>query len=323
MSFRVGSLFTGIGGFDLGFERAGWDCAWQVEIDPACQDVLARHWPEVTRYGDVREVGAANLEPVDAIVGGFPCQDISIAGRREGLDGKRSGLWWEFRRVLVELRPAWVVIENVRDLLSSNGGRDMGSILGALGDLGYGWAYRVLDAQWFGVPQRRRRVFIVGHLGDKRAAQVLLEPEGGGRDSPPIRTARKVAPTLFASGAGTARVASAGSEADFLVVDEPAPFDLTQITSRINRNRVEPGLPAPTLHTKGGGHVIVSGVRRFTPTECERLTGLPDGWTATGAGGNDIPENTRYRMGGNAVVATVAEWIAKRMLAATTTGQMK
>src|SRR5579875_134000 len=181
-TLRYGSLFAGIGGFDLGADRAGWRCAWQVEIDRRCVEVLARHWPEVERFGDVRAVGAHNLAPVDLICGGFPCQDLSVAGRRAGLAGSRSGLWWEFYRIVAELRPAWVVVENVPGLLSSNRGRDMGTILASLGDLGYGWAYRVLDAQWFGVPQRRRRVFIVGHLGDYSATQVLLEPEGGGWD---------------------------------------------------------------------------------------------------------------------------------------------
>lgn len=202
-ALRYGSLFSGIGGFDLGFDRAGLECAWQVEIDRDCLDVLTRHWPEVERYGDIREVGVADLAPVDVIVGGFPCQDVSVAGHRAGLAGARSGLWWEFHRILGELRPAWVVIENVPGLLSSHGGRDMGTVLGALGDLGYGWAYRVLDAQWFGVAQRRRRVFIVGHLGDKRAAQVLLEPEDGGWDTPPSRTPRtRVAASLTAGSHG-------------------------------------------------------------------------------------------------------------------------
>jgi len=161
---------------------------WQVEIDDYCARVLEKHWPNVRRYRDVKEVGVHNLEPVELICGGFPCQDVSVAGKRAGLAGERSGLWSEFHRVIAELQPRWVVIENVPGLLSSNNGQDMGAILGALAELGYGWAYRVLDAQYFGVAQRRRRVFIVGCLGDAGcAAQVLFESESCERDTPPSR----------------------------------------------------------------------------------------------------------------------------------------
>lgn len=194
---RVGSLFSGIGGFDAAFERAGAEIAWQVEIDDACLRVLARHWPDVLRYGDIRHAhdqrrtGCPNCLPaVDVLVGGFPCQDVSVAGLRAGLAGERSGLWFEFRRLAAQIRPRWLVIENVPGLLSSNGGRDFGVIVEGLVELGYGVAWRVLDAQYFGVAQRRRRVFVVGCLGDPgRAAQVLLEPESCGGHPPPRRHA--------------------------------------------------------------------------------------------------------------------------------------
>ena len=186
---RVGSLFSGIGGFDLGLERAGMEVRWQCEIDKAARSVLRRHFPDATLYDDVTTFGG-DVEPIDLVCGGFPCQDLSVAGRRAGLAGKRSGLFYEFMRVVDEIAPAWVLIENVPGLLSSNGGRDMGAVLGTLGELGYGWAYRVLDAQYFGVAQRRRRVFIVGCLGDSaRAAQVLFEPESLPGDTPPRREA--------------------------------------------------------------------------------------------------------------------------------------
>lgn len=173
----VGSLFSGVGGLDLGLERAGMRVLWQVEIDPQARAVLRKHWPNVDLHEDVRDVGRHNLEPVDLICGGFPCQDLSVAGRRAGLAGERSGLFYEFMRVVAELAPRWVLIENVPGLLSSNGGRDMGAVLGTLAKLGYGYAYRVLDLQHFGVPQRRRRVFIVGHLGGFCPPEILLEPE--------------------------------------------------------------------------------------------------------------------------------------------------
>lgn len=188
---KVGSLFSGIGGFDLGLERAGMEVRWQCEINSAAQSVLRRRFPDATLYDDVTTLGG-DVERVDLICGGFPCQDLSVAGRRAGLAGKRSGLFYEFMRIADECAPTWVLIENVPGLLSSNGGRDMGAVLGTLGELGYGWAYRVLDAQYFGVAQRRRRVFIVGCLGDAaRAAQVLFEPESLPGDPPPRREAGK------------------------------------------------------------------------------------------------------------------------------------
>lgn len=185
------SLFAGVGGFDLALERSGVKVVAAVEIDPKARAVLARRFPDSTLFSDVTDVTADELRNAGfvsdrgIITGGFPCQDLSVAGRRAGLAGSRSGLFWEIVRLLDELKPRWFVLENVPGLLSSNGGRDMGIVLSALGELGYGFAYRVLDAQHFGVPQRRRRVFIVGCFGDRgRAATVLLEPESVRGDSP-------------------------------------------------------------------------------------------------------------------------------------------
>jgi len=198
-AMTFGSLFSGIGGFDLGLERAGMEVRWQCEIDKAARSVLRRHFPDATLYDDVTTFGG-DVEPIDLVCGGFPCQDLSVAGRRAGLAGSRSGLFYEFMRVVDECDPRWVLIENVPGLLSSNGGRDMGAVLGTLEELGYGWAYRVLDAQYHGVAQRRRRVFIVGcHGNAARAAQVLFEPESLPGDPPPSRESRtQTAPCLSA-----------------------------------------------------------------------------------------------------------------------------
>lgn len=170
------SLFSGIGGFDLGFERAGMECIAQVEIDKNCLKLLGDKFPNAERYTDVK--GFDYGKSVDIITGGFPCQDVSVAGRRAGLAGERSGLWYEFHRIITNTLPRWVVIENVPGLLSSNKGEDFAVILRGLVECGYGVAWRILDAQYFGIPQRRRRVFIVGSLGNGRAAKVLFESEG-------------------------------------------------------------------------------------------------------------------------------------------------
>ena len=155
-----GSLFSGIGGIDLGLERAGMTCAWQVEIDPWCRQVLTKHWPNVRRYEDVSAVGGDTLEPVELIAGGFPCQDVSVAGQRAGIqDGNRSGLWSEFHRIIREQRPRFGFVENVPGLLTIG----MGRVLGDLADIGYDAEWEVLSAADVGAPHLRKRVFIVAH----------------------------------------------------------------------------------------------------------------------------------------------------------------
>ncbi len=219
---KVGSLFTGIGGIDLGLERAGMETAFQCEIDKDCNRILENRYPNVRRHTDVKEVGRG-AGSVDVLVGGFPCQDLSVAGRRAGLVGERSGLFHEFMRVASELTPRWLLIENVPGLLSSNDGRDMGVVVSTLAELGYGWAYRVLDAQYFGVAQRRRRVFIVGCLGDPAlAAQVLFDPSSGpGNPAPSRSPGPDVARTLGPRSADARNARGDGSE-NFLLDDPGA-----------------------------------------------------------------------------------------------------
>ncbi|MFI5202209.1 MAG: DNA cytosine methyltransferase, partial [Candidatus Kapaibacterium sp.] len=191
MALTFGSLFSGIGGFDLGFERAGMECLWQCEIEPNARKVLKNHWPDVKLYEDVTKIKIKELARVDVICGGFPCQDLSIAGKRKGLAGERSGLWHEFHRILKGVRPAWCVIENVPGLLSSDEGRDFSIILSGLVELGYCISWRVCDAQYHGLAQRRERVFIVGSLGNGRSAEVLFDSESGIGNPAPSRKTRK------------------------------------------------------------------------------------------------------------------------------------
>lgn len=152
-----GSLFSGIGGFDLGFERAGFICKWQVEIDDYATRVLEKHWPNVRRERDIRSVGIVNLPRVDCIIGGFPCQDISVAGRREGIDGERSGLFFQAIRVVRELQPRAVALENTEGLLT--GGMDR--VLGTLAEVGYDAEWHCIPAAAVGAPHIRDRVFII------------------------------------------------------------------------------------------------------------------------------------------------------------------
>jgi len=169
MTLTFGSLFAGVGGFDMGFEQAGWDCKFQVEWDKNCQQILNKHWPDVPKWGDVSDVNGAEIPPVDCIIFGSPCQDLSVAGKRAGLEGERSGLFHEAVRIIKEMRdatngtfPRWTVWENVAGALSSNNGRDFGTVVNEMAEAGAVLQeYALLDAQYFGVPQRRRRVFVV------------------------------------------------------------------------------------------------------------------------------------------------------------------
>lgn len=163
-----GSLFAGIGGFDLGFERAGMICKWQVEIDEYATQVLSKHWPQIHRERDIRECGSHNLERVDVICGGFPCQDISYAGLGAGLDGERSGLFFEAIRVVRELQPRFVVLENVAALLT----RGLDRVLGTLAEIGFDAEWLCLSAAEFGAPHRRERVFIVANSDGLRRAKI-------------------------------------------------------------------------------------------------------------------------------------------------------
>jgi DNA (cytosine-5)-methyltransferase 1 len=202
---RYGSVCSGIEAASVAWEPLGWTPAWFCEIDPFPSAVLAHHYPQVTNHGDFTKL-IDSAHPVhadgsiDLLVGGTPCQAFSVAGLRQGLADARGGLTLEFLRLVRTCAPRWVVWENVPGVLSQDGGRAFGAFLGGLEDLGYGWAYRVLDAQYVrvdgypgAVPQRRQRVFVVAHSGGDfaRAAAVLLEPEGVHRNSPTSREARQ------------------------------------------------------------------------------------------------------------------------------------
>ena len=194
MTMTFGSLFAGIGGFDLGLERAGMTCSWQVELNNYATRILEKHWPLVERHRDVRECGAHNLKPVDLICGGFPCQPHSFAGKRQGSNDDRD-LWGEFARIIRVLEPSWVLAENVSGVLSSESGRYFGSILRDLASLGYAVQWECLPAAAVGAPHRRERIWIIAkrmvpdadcfgfqgglHREIQRLAEMSRQPAGG------------------------------------------------------------------------------------------------------------------------------------------------
>jgi DNA (cytosine-5)-methyltransferase 1 len=204
------SLFAGVGGFDLAMQRQGIKVTAAVEIDKKASEVLAQRFPETKLFNDVKEVTGEQLRATGfipergIITGGFPCQDLSIAGLRRGLAGERSGLFHEIIRLTDELRPQMLVLENVPGLLSSQRGKDMGIVITALVERGYGVCWRVLDSQNFGVPQRRRRVFIVASLGNHRQpVEILFERESSFWDFEALGKKRKRVTTSAETSART------------------------------------------------------------------------------------------------------------------------
>ena len=291
-SLKVASFFAGIGGFDLGFERCGMEILFQCEINKFGQSVLKKHWPDVALFNDIKEVKASDIpRDIDIWCGGFPCQDLSSAnqGKRKGLVGSRSGLFYEFARLLKERKPRWIILENVPGLLNSHQGEDFRCVLEELDELGYGVSWRVLDAKYFGTPQRRRRVYIVGSFGSIRSARVLFE-EGSTRIvarqglGEKLSSAREIseddgeANIYSIQHASIGRKASAGPQAKGF------------------RNDGE----TYTLDSRGSADAVCSTA---TPFRVRTTAGISKGL-----------DGNRYRAIGNAVNVSVIEWIGRRIV---------
>jgi DNA (cytosine-5)-methyltransferase 1 len=342
---RYLSVCSGIEAATVAWHPLGWWAAGFSEIEKFPSQVLAHHYPDVPNHGDMTNYKEWNLGSIDLLVGGTPCQSFSVAGLRKGMADPRGNLALVYCGILDHFRPKWFVWENVPGVLSSGGGRDFGSFLGAVGELGYGFAYRVLDAQWFGVAQRRRRVFVVGCLGDWRsAAAVLFERESLRRDIAPSREAgQKVAPTVV-SGSPFSRTENQRVECDAIVpVADPA-YCLETTCNDYSRadgfnmvaqpvacygipgnwigrkpenggNAVEPMDNIAPCLTGADRHGVASAmaVRRLTPTECERLQGFPDGYTDIQLNGKPTPDGPRYKALGNSMAVPVMRWIGQRI----------
>ena len=200
-ALRYGSVCSGVEAATVAWHSLGWEPQWFSEIEKFPSAVLAHHYPNTPNLGDMTAFKEWPNDPINLLVGGTPCQSFSVAGLRKGLSDPRGNLMLTYLAIAAQYQPKWLVWENVPGVLSSNRGRDFGTFLGALGQLGYGFAYRVLDAQYFGVAQRRKRVFVVGYLGDwKRAAAVLFERESlSGHPAPSGETREEIAETIAAS----------------------------------------------------------------------------------------------------------------------------
>jgi DNA (cytosine-5)-methyltransferase 1 len=351
---RYGSVCSGIEAATQAWHPLGWVPSFLSEIDPFPRAVLQHHMPDVPLRGDFTEIQDCDHDPIDLLVGGTPCQSFSVAGLRGGLGDERGNLALEYFRLAQRLRPRWVVWENVPGVLSSNKGRDFGAILGALEQLGYGWAYRTLDAQYVrtrifsrAVPQRRRRVFVVGCLGGwTRAAAVLFDAKSLRGDPPPSRKqgngfAPQASPCLRARSNDAHRIDMQAYVAEPAIAFDCSGSQVWNSSSGVMQTlrARHTGHAAVAFDMRGreGGAVLegphntaniraASGgssrsyvahpyaVRRLTPTECERLQGFPDEYTnIPWRGKNNAPDGRRYKALGNSMAVNVMEWIGHRI----------
>ena len=309
------SVCSGIEAATAAWHPLGWKPVAFSEIEDAPRRVLAHHYPTVPCHGDFTTIGENDYGAVDLLVGGTPCQDFSIAGLRKGLAGERGNLTLEFVRLAQRKRPRWVLWENVTGVLSQDGGRAFGALLGGLAELGYGFAYRVLDSQHFGVAQQRRRVFVVGHLGNWRAAAaVLFERES-------------LLGYLAPSDEEGQAIADDAVEAFTAEGGRAISFTKSCIGKTINNQTplIAYGIKAGNMTSNGWGiaeersHAFNTGdrhavayadvLRRFTPLEVERLFGFPDYYTAV----DGLPDGKRYEMLGNSMAVPCMGWLGKRI----------
>jgi len=348
---------SGVEASSLAWSPLGWDAAWFSEVEPFASAVLAQRWPGARNLGDMErlhekeEVRDGGAGGVDVLFGGTPCQSFSVAGLRGGLVDPRGNLALAFVQLAGLLWPKWVVWENVFGVLSDDEGRSFGSIVGALAGLGYGWGYRVLDADNWGLPQRRRRVFLVGHLGGggNGAVAVLFERECLRRHLETSSEKRAKAARGPSSGLDSGNVArcltSTSTASGYMDANvDTYVFDRTQITHPENRSRCDAGGPSPSLTRTGQPPCIVPAVsdpltanegrtyihegsnnfrlhnvvvkrapRRLTVTECERLMGFPDGYTQVTYRGGPAKDGPRYRAIGNSVSVPVLRWLGERI----------
>ena len=326
---RYGSVCSGIEAASAAWEPIGWKPQWFSEIEKFPSALLAEKYPDVPNYGDMTKFSEWPDDPIDLLVGGTPCQSFSVAGLRKGLADPRGNLALTYLAIAARYSPKWLVWENVPGVLSSNRGRDFGSFLGAMVKLGYGFSYRVLDAQYFGVAQRRRRVFVVGYLGDwRRAAAVLFERESlSGHPAPSRKAGEEVAATI------AARFGISRNNHEECVVDETAKCLTTRTGSAydpetetlpvaFSSNMSVPDFqtdgttPTIKLGGQGGNPPAVanqSAVRRLTPRECERLQGFSDDYTLIQYRNKPAADGPRYKALGNSMAVPVMRWIGERI----------
>jgi DNA (cytosine-5)-methyltransferase 1 len=292
------SLFSGIGGFESGIGKRA-QCIGYSEIDPYAISIYRSHFPNHKNYGDITKINPEDLPDFDLLVGGFPCQAFSIAGKRKGFNDSRGNLFFEIARIVECCRPRFLLLENVKGLLSHEEGKTFATVISTLDELGYDVQWQVLDSKDFGLAQNRQRVYIIGNLRGTYRPQVFPIRETRAEDivqGIPVIAVREATKKGYAGAA----------VGDCVDVSFP--------NSKFRRGRVSKGL-SHTLTTKADLYTPThhGRLRRFTPLECERIQGFPDGWTERGidAEGKQvwISDYQRYKCLGNAVSATLIKII--------------
>jgi len=299
---NVLTVCSGIGAPETAWKDLGFNFIGQSEIEPFPSAVLKHHFPEVPNFGDMTKFKEWDIDQdVNILCGGTPCTSFSIAGRREGLASKTGNLTLTFVEMVEHYMPEYFVWENVPNALTTHGGSDFATYIGAISDIGYSFAWRVLDAKNFGVSQRRRRLFLVGHLDERYAREVLFESEGLCRDSEESRAQGEGNPTRIKEGSGASTI-----------------YEHNQTDARLKPTEVCPTILA-RWGTGGNNTPLVinngrSGVRKIHPVEAERLMGFEDGHTDIEFNGKKASDANRYRSIGNSMAVPVLKWIGERIL---------
>jgi DNA (cytosine-5)-methyltransferase 1 len=329
---RHASFFSGVGGLDLGLERAGIRTVSLSEIDPYACAVLAERFPDAPNLGSITEVEANDIPEADIWSGGFPCQDLSLAGKRAGFAGKRSSLAFTFLDLAERRRPRWLLLENVPGLFSSNKGADFGRLLSEMEQLGYGVSWRTLDARYFGVAQRRRRVFIIGSLESDRAGEVLLECEGCERHPSPRQPKGESSTSGAPDGSGIAgAITRRFSKGVNSTIDEPLiigpatdPHGMRAADGLARRLDNQPEVEAKGMRIGSFAQYVDDGTAASLRAAggdigggSENLSVLLNSDEEQEDQDQLLPlglDSHRYRCCGNGVVAPVAEWIGRRIV---------
>ena len=293
------SVCSGIESATAAWELLGFTPVGFAEIEPFPCELLKQKYPAVKNYGDITQYEKWNIGQFDILAGGTPCQSFSIAGKRGGTADERGALMYAYLGIVETYRPRWVIWENVPGVLSSNSGYDFASFLAGLEQCGYGWAYRVLDAQYFGVPQRRRRVFVIGHLDNRTdlAAKVLFEPESMCGD--------------IAAGSETQKETTAfiGKGVNYFRRGGNFKYHKDKKAATLRSSAASDCFDLVLAREK-------KYIRRLTPLECERLQGFPDDYTQIewhGKPAEQCPDSLRYKAIGNSMAVPVMRWIGERI----------
>ena len=293
------SVCSGIEAVSVAWEPLGFRPIGFSEIEPFPCELLKQKYPNVKNYGDITQYEKWNIGQFDILAGGTPCQSFSIAGKRGGTADERGALMYAYLGIVETYRPRWIVWENVPGVLSSNSGYDFTSFLAGLEECGYGWAYRVLDAQYFGVPQRRRRVFVIGHLDNRTdlSAEILFEQQGVCGN--------------IAAGSETQKETTAfiGKGVNYFRRGGNFKYHKDKKAATLRSSAASDCFDLVLAREK-------KYIRRLTPLECERLQGFPDNYTQIewrGKPAEQCPDSLRYKAIGNSMAVPVMRWIGERI----------